>query len=244
MKYIFFLLLHASFVNMLQLDVGTEPGLPSCASRCMVDSMFVTPCVDMTCLCHEKEYQRSLFQCLFSQCDPADYGPSLSRTIASCLATGAEIYMVAPGSAVDRELLRAREAAYLSGREPLPEVPGLQLRQESVGGAGPGPGPAVVATTTVTVLVPVPPTPSPEQDQDPNASARAGAGAGAITPFAGPTPTPTPTEAPAAAATSSLDRPWMITRSVAARPPAASSFAGLVLWLGVVLVQDYWINGY
>ncbi|KAI1494608.1 hypothetical protein F5X96DRAFT_676392 [Biscogniauxia mediterranea] len=239
--YIFFLLLHASLVNMLQLDVGTEPGLPSCASRCMVDSMFVTPCVDMTCLCHEKEYQRSLFQCLFSQCDPADYGPSLSRTIGSCLATGAEIYMVVAPVDSRKELLRAREADYLSGREPLPEVPGLlQLRQESVGGA-------VTATTTVTELVPVPPpTPSPEQDQDPNA----GAGAGAITPFAEPTtmPMPTPTEAaPPVAATSSFDRPWMITRSVAAsrRPPAASSsFAGFVLWLGVVLVQDYWINGY
>ena len=27
-------------------------------------------------------------------------------------------------------------------------------------------------------------------------------------------------------------------------PAASSSFAGFVLWLGVVLVQDYWINGY
>ncbi|KAI0600636.1 hypothetical protein F4775DRAFT_590193 [Biscogniauxia sp. FL1348] len=242
MKYIFFLLLHASFANMLQLDVGTEPGLPSCASRCMIDSMFITPCLDMTCLCHEKEYQRSLFQCLFSQCDPADYGPSLGRTIAACLATGAEIYMVAPGSAVDRELLRAREAEYLSGRQgdALPEVPGLQLRQESVGGGGAGGAGAglTTVTTTVTDFVPLPtptptPMPSPESDQDPNA------GTGSITPFAEPPP-PTATTT----ATSSPDRPWMITRSVAAVRPRAASFSGLVLWLGVVLVQDYWINGY
>ncbi|KAI5922292.1 hypothetical protein F4810DRAFT_290890 [Camillea tinctor] len=237
MKYIFFLLLHASFANMLQLDVGTDPTLPSCASRCMVDSMFITPCLDMSCLCHTKEYQRSLFQCLFSQCDPTDYGPALSRTIASCLGTGAEIYMVAPAGA-DPELLRLREADYLAGKDTLADVPGLELRQESIGGG-------YTVTTTVTQLVPVPPpapTPTPEPDQGGGAG---GQGVGpVVTPFAPTTQAP---EMPPPAESTTADRPWMITRSVGAparRQPRAVSFSGLVLWLAVLLVQDYWINGY
>ncbi|KAI1499973.1 hypothetical protein F5X99DRAFT_430051 [Biscogniauxia marginata] len=237
MKYIIFLLLHASLANMLQLDVGTEPGLPSCASRCMVDSMFVTPCLDMNCLCHTKEYQRSLFQCLYSQCDPNDYGPSLGRTIAVCMAAGAEIHMVAPGT-VDHELLRAREADYLAGRQTLPEVPGLQLRQESVGGGGDGgaggAGGAspMTVTTTVTELVTQQPQQQP-QPQDVSSSP-------AITPFVAPSPI---TPAPDLTATSSPDRPWMITRSGSSRPQA-SSFLGLVLCFAFIILQDYWINGY
>jgi len=56
------------------------------------------------------------------------------------MAVGAKIYMVAPGS-VNEELLRMREADYLAGRQ-LPEVPGLQLRQESI--------PVTTVTTTYT----------------------------------------------------------------------------------------------
>lgn len=31
---------------------------PSCTTRCMIDSMFITACEDMDCLCHEENYQK------------------------------------------------------------------------------------------------------------------------------------------------------------------------------------------
>ncbi|KAI1272695.1 hypothetical protein F5Y07DRAFT_287924 [Xylaria sp. FL0933] len=206
MRYIglFLLLLHTSFAKMLKLDVGTDPGLPSCGSHCMVDSMFVTQCLDMNCLCHQEEYQKSLFQCLYSQCDSNEYGKALSRTISTCMEVGADIYMVAPGF-INEELLRVREADYLAGRQ-LPEIPGIQLRQESVS--------AVTVTTTFTDHI-------------------------TLTITLSPTPTPFLTSSPQS---SSINRPWVITQSDSSRVEA--SFSGLVLWIAVVLLHDYWINGY
>ncbi|KAI1351091.1 hypothetical protein F5Y01DRAFT_325612 [Xylaria sp. FL0043] len=206
MRYIglFLLLLHTSFAKMLKLDVGTDPELPSCGSHCMVDSMFVTQCLDMNCLCHQEEYQKSLFQCLYSQCDSNEYGKALSRTISTCMEVGADIYMVAP-SFINEELLRVREADYLAGRQ-LPEIPGIQLRQESVS--------AVTVTTTFTDHI-------------------------TLTITLSPTPTPFLTSSPQS---SSINRPWVITQSDSSRVEA--SFSGLVLWIAVVLLHDYWINGY
>lgn len=131
--------------------------------------MFVTQCQDVHCLCHEEHYQKvsghcyythvapgssntgqqSLFQCLYSQCDSPDYGPALIHSMRTCIATGADIHMTAAMEA-DQSLLHAREVEYLAGRE-LPEVPGLQLRQESAGGQGFGFTTTVWVTTTVTV---------------------------------------------------------------------------------------------
>ncbi|OTB17033.1 hypothetical protein K445DRAFT_10576 [Daldinia sp. EC12] len=138
MKFIKLLFARILFANLLQFAVAvnngtiTRPptGPPSCASRCMVDSMFVTQCLDTRCLCNQKDYQTSLFQCLYSQCDSNHYGPALSHSISLCMSYGAKIYMVAPGRVGD-ELLRSREEDYLAGRE-VKAVPGLQLRQESI----------------------------------------------------------------------------------------------------------------
>ncbi|KAI3330620.1 hypothetical protein F4824DRAFT_331632 [Ustulina deusta] len=166
MKYIafFFLLLHAALAKMVKLDVRTDPELPSCGSHCMVDSMFVTQCLDMNCLCHQEEYQKSLFQCLYSQCDSNEYGKALSRTISTCMEVGAEIYMVAPGF-INEDLLRVREADYLAGHQ-LPEIPGIQLRQESV--------PVVTVTTTftdrLTLTITLSPTPTPFLTSSPESS--------------------------------------------------------------------------
>ncbi|KAI1116599.1 hypothetical protein F5Y14DRAFT_439740 [Nemania sp. NC0429] len=208
MRYVCFpllLLLHAAFAKMLKLDVGTDPDLPSCGSHCMVNSMFVTQCLDMTCLCHQEEYQKSLFQCLYSQCDSNEYGKALSRTISTCMEVGADIYMVAPGF-INEELLRVREADYLAGRQ-LAEVPGIQLRQESIS----------VATVTTTFVDHVTLTLT-------------------ISP---PPPTPFLTSSPE---TTSINRPWVITQSDSSRFQA--SFSSFVLWIAVVLLQDYWINGH
>lgn len=196
----------------------------------MVDSMFVTQCLDMNCLCHQEEYQKvspkcnplrqmlhlhvqrhtkthsykSLFQCLYSQCDSNEYGNALSRTISTCMKVGAEIYMVAPGSINDKAL-RVREADYLSGR-PLAEIPGVQLRQES----------NTVATITATVTA----------DHT-------------FTLTLAPTHTPFMTADPVS---TSINRPWVITQSDSSRFKA--SFSGMVLWIAIVLLQDYWFNGY
>ncbi|KAJ1336099.1 CFEM domain-containing protein [Microdochium nivale] len=118
---------------------------PTCANRCMVDSMYVTQCLDVSCLCHGKDYQQSLLQCLYSQCDSAEYGRALSSTISLCIGTGAVIYMVAPNH-YSGELLRSREDDYLEGRQVF-DVPGLKLRQESV-----DVNPPQTATVTLTVL--------------------------------------------------------------------------------------------
>ncbi|ORY60510.1 uncharacterized protein BCR38DRAFT_441314 [Pseudomassariella vexata] len=125
-----------SLANLLLLattlnGVNIEPS--SCATRCMVDSMFITQCQNMACLCREIHYQKSLYQCLNSQCDSYDYGHALFHTIGLYVATGADIYMKASPQVHDK-LLDVREAEYLASRE-LPEVSGLKLRQKS---AGPG----------------------------------------------------------------------------------------------------------
>ncbi|KAI1176432.1 hypothetical protein F4777DRAFT_266778 [Nemania sp. FL0916] len=155
---------------------------------------------------HANKRYQSLFQCLYSQCDSNEYGKALSRTISTCMDVGAEIYMVAPGF-VNEELLRAREANYLAGRQ-VPEVPALHLRQESV--------PVATITTTFTNQVTMTIT---------------GTLAPSIDPFLTSSPEST-----------SISRPWIITRSESSRFPP--SFSGLVLWITVILLQDYWINGY
>ncbi|KAK5635762.1 hypothetical protein RRF57_011474 [Xylaria bambusicola] len=147
----------------------------------------------------------SLFQCLYSQCDSNEYGKALSRTISTCMEVGAEIHMVAPGF-INQELLRVREADYLSGRQ-LADIPGIQLRQESA--------PAVLTVTTtftdhLTLTITMSPTPTPFLTSSPESS--------------------------------SINRPWVITQSESSRVEA--SFSGLVLWIAIVLLQDYWFNGH
>ncbi|XDG08004.1 hypothetical protein ABKA04_007619 [Annulohypoxylon sp. FPYF3050] len=232
------------FANLLRLVVGTDNSTnntipntsskpPGCASRCMVDSMFVTQCVDTKCLCNEKDYQQSLFQCLYSQCDSSHYGPALSHAISVCMNLGAEIYMVAPGT-VDIELLRSRERDYLAGRE-VANIAGMQLRQASVVEAG--------ETTTVTtmitaiVTVSISPTTVPLTPLKPLTS---------LTSL--PLHTPTPytyietASAALAVATPSASRPWVIPASQGIR--MEPSYFGLVVWVTVVVVMDYWVNGY
>ncbi|KAI0019095.1 hypothetical protein F4780DRAFT_780799 [Xylariomycetidae sp. FL0641] len=251
MKYIAFLLLNASFASTLQLDVGDQAGLPTCASHCMVDSMFITQCLDMNCLCHQKDYQMSLFQCLYSQCDAEAYGPALSRTITVCMDSGATIYMAAPGTD-DASLLAEREADYLAGRS-VAEIPGLQLRQDSVGPAvvtttvtemgNAGAGPAALTTLTATVWNTVTYSGAATVPVTMSDATSATAAAQQLTPtpfFDSSARAPVPL-----ASTTSADRPWVITRSAAGRSRGGrASFSGLVLWFVFVLFQDYWLNGY
>ncbi|KAI1392552.1 uncharacterized protein F4822DRAFT_425756 [Hypoxylon trugodes] len=246
--FIKILLVRLLFANLWQFALGmgnrtngtiTEPPPepPSCASRCMVDSMFATQCLDTRCLCNEKDYQRvcipplmsshtqltlsriqSLFQCLYSQCDTNNYGPALSHSISLCMNLGAVIYMVAPG-VVDNDILRSREDDYLAGRE-VADVPGLQLRQESIAGHGQ----TTTVTTTVTDFITVSYAP--------------------VTYFSTASSelletTQAAEEVPHTTSTSA-NRPWVVPISKAAseRP----SFFGLVLWIALVVALDYWMN--
>lgn len=134
---------------------------------------------------------------------------------------GAEVYMVPP-STVNDELLRSREKDYLAGRQ-VADVPGLQLRQESIAGFGQ----TATITTTVTDFVtvsysPVTFAPAPSMFSD-------GSPAAEVT-------------ATAIATATSASRPWIVPLSAAAR--SRPSFFGLVLWLLSVLVLDIWMNGY
>lgn len=126
--------------------------------------------------------------------------------------------MVAPG-AVNNELLRSREDDYLAGRE-VKDVPGLHLRQESA--AGP-PWYTTTVTTTVTNFITV-----------------------SMSPITfSPTPTPSAfleTSQAAEVTATSVSRPWVIPVSPASR--SQPSFFGLVLWIAMVVMLDYWVNGY
>ncbi|KAI1080551.1 hypothetical protein F5B20DRAFT_103368 [Whalleya microplaca] len=218
MKFSRVLLSRIIFAKILQfavgLDAGPPPMPPTCATRCMVDSMFITQCLDTNCLCHQKDYQKSLFQCLYSQCDSNEYGPALSHTISVCISIGAEIYMVAPG-VVSGELLRSREADYLAGRE-VADVPGLHLRQESIVGTA-------TVTTTMTFSVTV-------------------AGSPITTSALVPAPFFESSDNNSnATTTTSSYRPWIVSTS--GTNDSRASFSGLVLWISLLLIQDYWTNG-
>ncbi|KAI0883848.1 uncharacterized protein GGS22DRAFT_189819 [Annulohypoxylon maeteangense] len=209
------LLARVLFANLLRFAVGMDNStIPKPSVGPPVDSMFVTQCLDTRCLCNQKDYQKSLFQCLYSQCDSNHYGPALSHAISLCMSLGAEIYMVAPVT-VDNELLRSREDDYLAGRE-VANLPGMQLRQESI---------AFGETTTVTTMV-----------------------TAIVTVSYSPTtisPTPTAfleTTSLAVVSTTSVSRPWIIPVSRALR--MEPSYFGLVVWVCVVVIMDYWVNGY
>ncbi|KAK6206130.1 hypothetical protein LQW54_007850 [Pestalotiopsis sp. IQ-011] len=186
--------------QVVALDgINIEP--PSCTNRCIVDSMFVTPCQDIDCLCHEEQFQKSLFQCLYSQCDRPDYGPALLYSMKTCMTSGADIHLGFAGATV-KEQLDGREVEYLEGRE-LPEVPGLQLRQDS---AGPDTVTAwATATITITITtngIPLPVTTvTPFPAPFPDASGQAGNL---------PTQQSPVTSAPETVA-AQPSKPWMVT---------------------------------
>ncbi|ETS84263.1 hypothetical protein PFICI_02288 [Pestalotiopsis fici W106-1] len=208
--------------------INIEP--PSCVNRCMVDSMFITQCQDVGCLCHEEQFQKSLFQCLYSQCDPPDYGPALLYSMKTCIASGADINLGFT-SATAKEQLDGREVEYLEGRE-LPEVPGLQLRQDS---AGPNTVTAW-ATTTITMTittngVPMPVTTvTPFPAPFPGASGQAGNIPGQAQ---GPVTSAPEPVGPEPSAT----KPWMVTVNETSklRPLNWS----LLLWTAGLLAMSY-----
>lgn len=175
--------------------------------------------------------------------------------------------MVAPTGADDK-LLHEREVRYLAGRRDLPEIPGLHLRQDSV---GPPDFPGLTTTTWVTATATITGiivTPFPGATGQAGNGNGNGNGGGEIGPLATVTNTVTTTtitippllpamnsevalgthEVSDAVAslseanrTAAPSRPWMVTtsRTVERGRP---SFAGLILWAVAVLALDLFIN--
>ncbi|KAM0816310.1 hypothetical protein AB5N19_02112 [Seiridium cardinale] len=209
-------------IEVTALD-GISIALPGCAERCMVDSMYITQCQDIDCLCHEEHFQKSLFQCLYSQCDSSDYGPALLHSMKTCMTASAEIHV---GFPTVTEQLDNREEEYLAGQE-LPEVPGLQLRQDS---AGPYTY-TVWATATVTTTTNGP---LPVTIVTPFSTPIAGTGAQSSN-LPGLGPVTSFFEANSTQATST--RPWMITASETGRH--LPSYLGLIVWAVSLFILDY-----
>lgn len=59
-------------------------------------------------------FVKSVFQCLYSQCDTAHFGFALHHIIAQCYGTGNEITFAFPPMP-NRDSLRRREAEYAAG---------------------------------------------------------------------------------------------------------------------------------
>jgi hypothetical protein len=134
--------------------------------------------------------------------------------------------MIASGQASE-DLLKAREDDYLAGR-PLTDVPGLKLRQESVGPMGGEPIMSVTATTTVTFYTPLSfPTPTPFF-----ASSKNSAGNGSDLGVAG-----------GADIATYATRPWLVSSNKAMPRSNNPSNIGLVVWMALLIAQDIWFDG-
>ncbi|KAK0111275.1 hypothetical protein ONS95_001647 [Cadophora gregata] len=103
---------------MLEWTVGqNDPSKPECALRCWENTRYVSRCLeDHACLCSDPNYQNSVFQCIYSQCDTAHFGSALHHAIAQCLGTNNEVFFANP-PIPDRDALRRREAEYASGEK-------------------------------------------------------------------------------------------------------------------------------
>jgi hypothetical protein len=143
----------------------------------------------------------------------------------TCVASGAEIHMGFPSVT---EKLDSREIEYLAGRE-LPEVPGLQLRQDSADGNTITAWATATVTVTLTTNGPLPVTMvTPFTLPSPGPGGQAGdpQGQGPVTTFFESNHTQ-------AAPT----RPWMVTANEMGRN--RPSYLGLFLWAAGLLVLDY-----
>ncbi|KAL2065429.1 hypothetical protein VTL71DRAFT_3099 [Oculimacula yallundae] len=88
---------------------------PECALRCWENTKYVSQCFeDHACLCSDPNYQNSVFQCIYSQCDTAHFGSALHHAIAQCFGTSNEVFFAVP-PIPNREALQRREEEYAAG---------------------------------------------------------------------------------------------------------------------------------
>ncbi|KAJ5040317.1 uncharacterized protein L3040_005974 [Drepanopeziza brunnea f. sp. 'multigermtubi'] len=105
-----------SLMAMLGCTIGQSgSATPECALRCWENTKYVTKCSeDQQCLCSDVNYQNSVFQCIYSQCDTVHFGSALHHAIAQCLGTDNEVFFAIP-PIPDRDALRRREDEYAAG---------------------------------------------------------------------------------------------------------------------------------
>ncbi|OWP06752.1 hypothetical protein B2J93_9 [Marssonina coronariae] len=101
---------------LLEWTAGQSgPGTPECALRCWENTKYVTKCSgDPSCLCSDVNYQNSVFQCIYSQCDTVHFGSALHHAIAQCFGTNDEVFFAIP-PIPNRDSLRRREEEYAAG---------------------------------------------------------------------------------------------------------------------------------
>ncbi|KAH6716358.1 hypothetical protein BKA61DRAFT_342067 [Leptodontidium sp. MPI-SDFR-AT-0119] len=101
---------------MLHWTVGqNDLSKPECALRCWENTKYVSKCLeDHACLCSDPNYQNSVFQCIYSQCDTAHFGSALHHAIAQCFGTSNEVFFAVP-PIPNRDALRRREEEYAAG---------------------------------------------------------------------------------------------------------------------------------
>jgi hypothetical protein len=134
--------------------------------------------------------------------------------------------MAAPGQ-LDNNMLHAREEDYLAGRS-SPQVPGLQLRQESVG------SPQMISTVTLTIITEAPGGATVTQTVTETADTPAHA-------FSTAAPIALMREASNTTVADAY-RPWLVNTSTGLQLRA--SFTGLVSWFAVLLALDIGFNSY
>ncbi|TVY67398.1 hypothetical protein LSUE1_G004725 [Lachnellula suecica] len=93
-----------------------QSSAPGCAISCWENTKYVSKCLnDAACLCSEPEYQNSVYQCIYSQCDTAHFGSALHHTITQCVGTENQMIFDVPPVLNHDSLRRRREEEYLAG---------------------------------------------------------------------------------------------------------------------------------
>jgi hypothetical protein len=117
---------------------------------------------------------KSVFQCLYSQCDTAHFGSALHYVIAQCYGAGNEILFAVP-PIPNRDSLHRREAEYAAGAKLYGSGSAVGYPTESTGYAtqsagyptqsvggpyspSPTPSPPSMETATSPALIPATPT--------------------------------------------------------------------------------------
>ncbi|KAI9875235.1 MAG: hypothetical protein M1830_008717 [Pleopsidium flavum] len=105
--------------SMVHFVVGTgEPSAPDCVPKCWANSKFVSTCTNETkCFCEDGGFQSAVYQCLYSQCQTAQFGSALHYALSECSVYNAGDATISP-PLMRHDYLRKRQnyqAGYGSG---------------------------------------------------------------------------------------------------------------------------------
>ncbi|KAI9813508.1 MAG: hypothetical protein M1832_006306 [Thelocarpon impressellum] len=112
----------ASLGGALSSEIAAATA-PDCAYRCWENSKFVSVCgTKLDCLCDDMDFQNAVFQCLYSQCQTAQFGSALHHAIAACPLDDQEDSKAAPRLIRGARVRKREYAMYsqVSGSSPRP----------------------------------------------------------------------------------------------------------------------------